>query len=258
MRGACQTRTFDLPFQPLSRYALVFPVTGNSADGYEVDSSRMAAIGDINLYEGNVSANRGEVVVDVIYSNCNWEVGVGYALSAQGAETLSCDTNNNFISATFALGQVAAAGYGLVGNALQYQVGVGPVTPATDATTNNAIISENTTGATATFTPGVQFFNLGKTNQIAKLDSGKTAAFDYGTPVDVDSADFVLLGQFGANCSGLMAKQILNRIFGHIDYVWRDCSWQPEIGILGSIGFSPCNSLTAAYWDVGGRIGFAF
>lgn len=258
MFGACQTRTFDLPGQAMSRYALAFPINGDATAGYTVDSSQMVAIGDINLYNGNVSATRGELMVELIYSNCNWEAGLGYALAAQSAESISCDSCTSIASSAISssLNGPSVAGYGIVGGTLQNQVGVATILPANTDYTAGYVTQ--TLAGTGPFTTGVQFFNLGGTNELADIPDGQSAAYVYGDSMAADSAYFAQVGDFSGNCSGLMARQVLNRIFAHIDYVWRDCAWQPELGIVGSIGFSPCSSVTAAYWDLGGRVGFAF
>jgi hypothetical protein len=80
-------------------------------------------------------------------------------------------------------------------------------------------------------------------------------AYDAGSEQTAGDGAYITLPDFG-NCSGLMDRQILNRIFAHIDYIWRDCCWQPEFGILGSIGFGSAN--TPKYWDVGARFGVSF
>lgn len=260
MFGTNQTRTFDLPGQPMSRYALAYPVTMDANNTYSVDSSTIAAIGDVNLYNGNVAANRGELIVDLIYSNCNWEIGGGYALAAQSSEQMSCgscSTTNNLNNGSFT--SPVVTGYGIVGQTLQNMIGVGTILPAAATTTYvDGFVTTALGTGTGPFTVPVQFFNLGATNQVSEIADGESAAYTYGTPVSADAQTLADVGEFTGNCSGLMGRQVLNRIFGHVDYIWRDCSWQPEIGVVGSIGFSPCNSLTAAYWDVGGRVGFAF
>lgn len=60
------------------------------------------------------------------------------------------------------------------------------------------------------------------------------------------------------NSSGLMNAQILHRIFCHIDYSWEDYEYTPQLGILGSFGFSQGSYTTAEYWDLGLRFGFVF
>jgi hypothetical protein len=54
-----------------------------------------------------------------------------------------------------------------------------------------------------------------------------------------------------------MNSQILNKIFGHIEYNW-DTLYKPKIGIIGSYGFGNDKYFTALYWDIGGYIGFSF
>ncbi len=52
-----------------------------------------------------------------------------------------------------------------------------------------------------------------------------------------------------------MSTQYLNLFFAHVDYMLRDCTWEPEIGIIRSVSFE---KQTAAYLELGGRAGFAF
>jgi hypothetical protein len=92
----------------------------------------------------------------------------------------------------------------------------------------------------------------------SSVDAGTNAAYSYGNSDIVLSEAAFQLPALDGNCSGLMSCQVLNRIFGHIDYVWSDCAWQPEVGIVGSIGFVPAGKPTANYWDLGARVGFAF
>ncbi len=245
MFGTCQTRTFDLKGQPMSRYALLYPLTGDQATGY-ANSNTMVAAGDINLYQGDVTATRGELMLDFIWACKNWEVGLGYAFSGQTAESMSC---NSCVASS------ESSAYALVGNALQQTIGVGPVsTDSWETATFDVSGYDN-----ATTFPKSNFFYLGSTDSAAQVASGENAAYSYGDSAVLDDAAILLSNNnLQGNCSGLMSGQVLNRIFGHIDYVWRDCAWQPEIGIVGSYGFVPQGKPTANYWDLGARIGFAF
>lgn len=253
MYGACQTRTFDLPNQPMSRYALAYPLQGDANNEYSIGNT-MQAIGDVNLYQGNVNATRGEFMLDFIWACHNWEVGLGYAFTGQTAEKMNC---NSCISSP------STNAYALVGEALQQSFGVGPISPAnaTDAngTINIAAYNNTMPPAGGSLYPQADFFYLGSTDQAAKVSQGENAAYVYGADTALQDAAFSLSANDQAgNCSGLMNAQVLNKIFGHIDYVWRDCAWQPEIGIVGSVGFVPSGKPTANYWDLGARIGFAF
>jgi hypothetical protein len=238
MFGTCQTRTFDLPNQPMSRYALAYNLNNDNGD-LSIEGP-ISAIGDINTYQGNVSATRGELMLDFIWACRNAEVGIGYAFAGQSSESISCGT------CTSGDGEQ----YALVGNVLQNSVGAGPVT-------GNALSTGTIALTGATTAAAVNFFNLGSTGQAASVSDGDSAAYVYGDAVDLDAAAFTL-PQTSGNCSGIMTGQVLNKLFGHIDYVWRDCAWQPEVGIVGSIGFVPASKVTANYWDLGARVGFAF
>jgi hypothetical protein len=247
MFGACQTRTFDLPNQPMSRYTLVYPLTGSEGDGY-TQEGEMVAVGDVNLYQGNVTACRGEFMFDFIWACRNFEVGLGYAFTGQSSEKINCGP-----CATLN-GDKAFA---IVGDALQQSIGVGPIViPLASATLATAQVT-TTAYVSGTSYPQANFFYLGSTGNAAEVAPGLSSAYTYGDVASIDNAAFLLPNVQG-NCSGLMSGQVLNRIFGHIDYVWRDCAWQPEIGIVGSIGFVPAGKPTANYWDLGARVGFAF
>lgn len=244
MFGACQTRTFDLPGQPMSRYSLVYGLTGDQTAGY-TSGNTMSAVGDVNLYQGNVTATRGELMVDLVWACKNWEIGMGYAFSGQTAESINCNSCDT-------LSDGSGSYYALVGNTKQQTFGVGP-TSNTDL--NIATISAV---AYAGGPAASNFFYIGSTGMASSVDAGVNSAYSYGnSDVLLDEAAFQLPNLNG-NCSGLMSGQVLNRIFGHIDYVWSDCAWQPEIGIVGSIGFVPAGKPTANYWDLGARVGFAF
>lgn len=108
-----------------------------------------------------------------------------------------------------------------------------------------------------TLYPQSNFFYLGSTGLAAQIAEGDNAIYSYGTDVSVDDAAFVIPNtQFNSSC--LMSAQVLNKLFMHIDYIWKEYELQPEIGIIGSVGFVPQGKPTANYWDLGARIGLAF
>jgi hypothetical protein len=243
--AASQVRSFDLTGQPMSRYALVYSLEADES-GELSNTGDLSAIGDVNVYNGDVSAAiRGEFVLEGIWSMRNFELGAGYAFAGQSAEKMS-DCSNSCSTSTS-----VATQYALVGDALQNVVGIGPVTPAS-ATTETALLT--LTGATGV--AAVNFINLGSSDQAAQVASGENAMYSYGEPVDLDEAAFALPSL--DNNSGLMGAQILNRIFAHADYVMQNHDWQPQIGLIGSIGFVPSNYTTASYWELGARGGFVF
>jgi hypothetical protein len=240
MFGTSQTRTFDLKNQPMSRYTLVYELEGNQFDGYSVGNN-MSAVGDINIYEGNVSGYRGEFLIDCIWKFQNWELGLGYEFVGQSKEKIQY----NIIPK-------GEKSYSYVGNILQNSFGVN----VTDKNLTSAKIDFKAYDQTTKY-PTVNFFNLGNIGEVATINSNQNSIYSYGEGADIASANF-LLPDVKNNCSGLMSGQILNKLFCHIDYVWADYKWQPAIGILGSIGFVPSGYPTPNYWDLGMRIGLAF
>ena len=54
-----------------------------------------------------------------------------------------------------------------------------------------------------------------------------------------------------------MEGQILNRLFGKLEYTWESL-YQPTVGIVGSYGFTTKKYFTANYWDLGLYVGCTF
>ena len=236
--GATQTRTFDLPGLPMSRYALVYNVTG--AEG-ALATGKIQALGDVNVVDTTVTAAaHGEIVVDLIWACKNFEAGIGYSYKGQSAEKGDCSPCSS---------DVAPGNFAYVGNAPQRYFGVG-----VSSATESAALVQNTIPTATAATTTSPFWLDEKTGFVSSVSKGQNPAMVYGENAAIADA-LIQLPNTEDNSSGFMPAQNLNLIFGHLDYVWRDCAWQPEVGILGSIGFG---KHTAAYWDIGGRIGFAF
>lgn len=239
--GAAQTRTFDLPGLPMSRYALLYNITG--AEGV-LAAGKIQALGDVNVIDTTVtSAAHGEVVVDLIWACKNFEAGIGYSYKGQSAEQGSCSPCSS---------EVTPGNFAYVGQAPQQYFGVGVSSPIE----STALVQDSIAGgaAPAAATTTSPFWLDSATGLVSSVSTGENPAMVYGENAAIADA-LVQLPSTEGNSSGFMLAQNMNLIFGHLDYVWRDCAWQPEVGILGSIGFG---KHTAAYWDLGGRVGFAF
>lgn len=228
-----QFRTFDKSNDPMSRYALVKQLTKTTfskpADQYGYNYV-LSPLGDFNNGYVDVSVDlKGEAVLDLTYSHKNWDFGVGYNFSGQSKEKMkNCSESST-------------DGYYYGYKGYSYE---------------NALIFGGAAGD-------------GKTNVNARSDSNviensgsfKNAAYKYGMTAEhmdhqTKDTDVFTLPDF--NRSGLMEGQISNKLFAHIDYVWSDCSWTPELGVLGSISFSPNSYKTAEYWDIGAKLGFSY
>lgn len=236
MFGSNTTRQFDIKGLPMSRYAVVKQLTGDSDFTYE---GVMAPLGNFNNGCFNTTFGvRGEAVLDLIYSVCNWEMGLGYAFSGQSSETTPCcnTTSNTTTTSTYV--------YGFKGNANLVTLDM-----AGGGANSDAYPANNQTAVT----PSNGTFSAGSDNEVAPILAG---AYLYGISDSASATNTFTLPQF--NCTGLMGGQMLNRIFAHVDYVWRDHCWQPELGVLGSVGFGSGSQTTAQYWDLGLRLGFAF
>lgn len=259
MFKANQTRTCDLDNLPMSRYAVikkllpgqsVLPATPSMPTSYAAavgagDAYAYQALdilGNVNTVCQDVSVDiRGEAVLDLIYSYKNWELGAGYAFSGKTKEKADCTC----VEANTALA------YGFLGNA-----GIMNFTFLGTGAGNDPVAGTYVTaGANGAFAAGTQIYAK-TSSSVANSSSG---AYSYGSdsdPVPANDANTFNLPSF--NRSGLMDGQILHRVFGHVDYVWSDCDWVPQLGVMGSFGFSQDSYRTAEYWDIGARFGISF
>ena len=248
-----QMRSFDLDNQPMSRYALVKELTPDSTvssffpqdaddfgsgDRYAYNQI-LKVLGDVNTQAIDVSVDiKGEAIFDLIYGRDNWEVGAGYAFAGQTKQ-----------KATFSKNSIKNSGkcYGYLGNAGVSSLLFYQATPSVYPCTGSKCQASNNAGTTVYL----------KTNGDVCVNKAGGAysygdnGISYATASDVFYLPMI-------NNSGLMNGQILHRIFGHIDYAWDNHDWNPEIGVLGSFGFSQDSYRTAEYWDLGLRFGLQF
>ncbi len=240
--NTCQIRSFDLPGLPLSRYALLYQID-------EIDHKKtvgeIQALGDVHIIDGIVNAAaHGELVLDLIWATENVEAGVGYSYKGQTAEKIAN-------SCSFEKKQ-----YAYVGKAPQQNIGVGvsssDETLATIGDTAGLVISPpgstvNPVTAITTTSP----FWLGEKTNLVSFVGEKNPIHEYGKNTPTEEG----IIQMPQTAKEIMPTQQLNLFFAHVDYTWRDCSWEPEVGIIGSVSFG---KQTAAYLELGGRAGFAF
>jgi hypothetical protein len=143
-----------------------------------------------------------------------------------------------------------------VGKAPQQNIGVGvsssDETLATIGDTAGLVISPpgstvNPVTAITTTSP----FWLGEKTNLVSFVGEKNPIHEYGKNTPTEEG----IIQMPQTAKEIMPTQQLNLFFAHVDYTWRDCSWEPEVGIIGSVSFG---KQTAAYLELGGRAGFAF
>ncbi len=263
-----QFRTFDIAttagtILPMSRYMLLKQFTqdstvaaGNCSDAIAYGGVLVSA-GDVNAQNVCISvAARGEAVLDIVYRHCDWELGGGYAFSGQTAEKFSTCSNSCSTSCTTPAASTTGFLYGFKG--------------LTDE--SDLLLTVNATPTTVTGTGTSLAYVTLKGDVVAvsvKTNSDidpKATAYSYDptritgqTPtVAADLTNGNLFTLPAPNCSGLMNGQMLHRLFGHVDYVWSDSCWMPTLGVVGSVGFSTSSNITAEYWDIGARFGFAY
>jgi len=252
-------RTFDLEDKPLTRFALLKKLTKNpSANNISTSNAvipsgsqvgpaaeddtypytgTLVAVGDVANGCYDISAAvRGEAILDLTYSCCDWKVGAGYAFSGKSKEKLcgdSCAATTSAASGNY---------YGLKGISAVNTIGFQVVIASTKYKTN-----------------GGQTY-ISYNNDIDPTSNMYTYDVTINDKAD-DSADNLessLLSTFPSNRSGLMEAQILHRVFGHVDYTWSDSCWMPSFGVVGSVSFSTCSYKTAKNWDIGARLGCSF
>lgn len=234
-----QFRSFDKLKYPMTRYFLIKDLIKDEAakfsEGADIYSYNynLNALGDINNCNVPVSINlRGEFLLDLIYRNDNTSFGLGYSFSGQSKEKLGC------------------CDLIILGSNLNYYGFKGSSAENTLTVSNTPII--NTQWQILT---NVNDIGIKSNNQVVKNASGNTFENNNLTEITTENDLFKLPD---INNSGFMQAQILNKFFGHLDFNFSTKELDLFIGIIGSIGISPKNYITAAYWDIGCRLGIIF
>lgn len=285
MFGTKQTRFFDQINQPMSRYTLVktLSYTGSSDDNSlndDYDYKGMNVLGNVNTSELMVSNDvKSEAIIDFIFHCSCFDAGFGYAFTGQTAEKINTCSLKNTTSNEEAIGQIS---YGYKSNAPLTTLVVDNITAANETFTPNSktpgagasadnyplVYSWTPEDATDPLTSDIYI----KTSADVSAE-GNSGAYSYGDltsqPVDDDENPgdtytgtsredlFTLPNITTENTTGLMGAQILNRIFGHLEYHWESI-YKPKIGLVGSYGFGNNKYFTANYWDLGLYIGCSF
>lgn len=250
----CQFRSFDKTNLPMSRYAIVKKLinTNNNIvnplnDQYYYNYN-LSALGDINAFNTTVNIKiRGEAILDIIYEANNYNAGIGYAFSGQTQEYPSgycqinkCSNELSLKSDCYCNILDSSLCYGYKSNSFENNL----VFSNTPANGTNWIIADN-----------IEYIGIKSNNEVS--DNINSGCYIYNNSISEASSENTF-SLPNINRSGFMNGQILQRIFGHFDYFFVNISCNPFIGIIGSYGFTPSKYITAAYYDLGFRLGFSF
>ncbi len=228
-----QLRYFDLVGKPLSRYALAKTYVSDS-DSSPVYQNALYSVADITAQCVDVSVPvKGEFILEIAWKHSYWKAELGYGFSGQQAETLtSCvalTTSKNYL-------------FGLMGlSGVQAPDASNPNLAGTAWT--NSFISPSATAFTSA--------DVSLLTMIPASDSFPVL----GVPVTKEN---VLKVNDIDVFSGLMAAQVVHRVFGSWEYTWHDSCWSPSLGFMGSVGFSPVEYYTPQMWDIGVRLGASY
>lgn len=254
-----QFRTFDQNGNSMSRYAVVkkLQYTGN-VDEFSDSFNYLGlnVLGDVNSQFIDITIPfSGEFIIDLIYSSCNNNIGIGYSLVGQSKEN-SCSINNCFTANTVLSSdsslEVGQNYYGYKGDC--------PVSVLVLEGLDNTIYD----GDVPLIPVNSLFYAKFSDNVII---GGTSGAYLYGNQTGIFNQDENIMIKTSAsdvftlpdlNRSGLMESQILNRIFGYIEHVWKDYAYTPFLKVIASCGFTPSNYITAKYWDAGIEFGCSF
>ena len=278
---------------PLSRYLLLkeFNTDGVTALGSFINA--------INFNTRSVKidlAVEGDASLKFSYRNCGWEVDLGYNIYGKSAEkgcftgapcNTGCTTNidplsgrtfgikgtEGLYSTTYTFSTVAAGVYALnstagaqellnstqnratmcaptlavnVDNAVTTQ-GAATGTPVAVGTTALAWNSATTLGSNYTLIDGAV-----NTNGVIIAQTSSTPIIFTGA---TDPKTFLSLE------SGLACSQITNKVFGLVNYIWRDCDWTPFLGLGATGEFAmkrDCSNCGLSKWSVLLKGGISF
>jgi hypothetical protein len=282
--AANQFRVFDQSKLPMSRYAVIKKLvyTGDADENTFNDDyqySNLDILGNVNNSLLSISNNfKGEFIIDLLMSHNCFEAGFGYAFSGLSGDIINCNAIPfNGTNTTNLLNNPGQVCYGYKGNTAISNLIVINIT-AGEETFNPAnpplTACPNATTVACNY-PVAAFFPAPTPTTILKPNpntlyikscgdvtiGGNSGAYLYGESagnedsngsdyVGTTSEDVLILPDVKNNTSGLIGGQILNRLFGHVEYSW-DTLYNPKIGLIGSYGFGSKKYFTAFYWDLG-------
>lgn len=281
-----QTRWFDKVNLPMSRYAIVkqLQFTGNAENNPLNDNyflQKLTYLGNNNIGEFTISNDiRAEAIAELNLQYNLFSASLGYAFSGLTADKINpCE--NRLVNTTNQE-QPNSISYGFKGNAPLSTLVVtninannetftpddkkdaDGITPqnyplvavySADASTNltTEIMVKSSADVTIGGNSGAYFY--GNTTNQQEVPDGESSSTTYTGPSSNDL--FSLPYITPENRSGLMEGQMLNRLFGKIEYTWESL-YEPTLGIVGSYGFTTKEYFTANYWDLGIYVGCTF
>jgi hypothetical protein len=285
----CQVRTFDFAANGcMSRYLLLKEFTG-TGDTLAYNGNLISAVNYTTRYADVSVSVKGNAAIKFIYQHCGWIFGLGYEIYGRSAEDICI--RSGFVDGSLADRQfgikgacapVAAPGFTTAGVG-DAQAIVAPVLNANSprrlvATQSNATISgcgdtDSPFDLINLATPGFVYVDAcqnlvgtavgtdigdGLVVAVDSLAAGATVAAVTGL-VTGTPASVLLTGdasELNAN-SARAPRQISNKVFGTIDYMWRDCDWSPFVGVAGEGVFASRDECcTLNKWGVWVRGGF--
>jgi hypothetical protein len=248
MIGNCQFRVFDKTNLPMSRYALIKEIVKNQTNKKLEYNYNLFSLADINngIFPIEIDFN-GQLIATFIYQKKGFEIGLGYMLQGQSEEYINSSFKNNTLYDNIS----SNIFYGFKSNSYEQNINISNTpTEPTPPTTQWVLPNNNIP------TNNVNYIIITSNNQVSS--DKNSGAYKYGTLTkDTKTNDLFYLPDFN-NRSGLMDKQIINRIFFHIDYKWLNNDLLPFFGILLAYDFESPSYKTVKYWQVGGRIGCQF
>lgn len=289
----CQVRTFDFAANGcMSRYLLLKEFTGSvDAGTFAYNGQLINAVNYTTRYADVSVSVKGNAAIKFVYQHCGWIFGLGYEIYGRSAEDICIKSgfvDGSLVDRQFgikgACSPVAAQGFATdtavapnqlingatVVNAFSPRRLVSTQSTATISgcgTTDSAVTLQNTAN------PGFVYVdacaNIASTDNNApvanlilaedSLTGTLAISAATGEVTGVTAASVLLTGdasELNAN-SARAPRQITNKVFGTIDYMWRDCDWSPFVGIAGEGVFASrdeCCSLNK--WGVWVRGGF--
>lgn len=280
-----QFRIFDKKNQPMSRYAILkkLQYTGSTAENIFNDDYQYNGIDFLcNINNGSINIKnnlKGEAIIDLVVESCDLKYGIGYAFSGISQEILDCDIIKQNLPNNSTLQGMC---YGYKGTTAITNIIIENIRPNQQKVTQSDICPLQNTDNTPCNYPLAYAFPSGYPNPNITTPGntiyvkscgdvtvgGNSGVYQYGESTgDLDTigqdysgttiSDVFTLPDIYDNRSGLMDAQILNRIFGHIDYTW-ETIYRPYLGLLGSCSFGSTKYQTPLYWDIGCYIGCSF
>ncbi len=270
-----QVRSFDFTGKgAMSRYMLLKEFnTNNQYSGHLVNAIDYAT----RCTRVSIGV-KGDAALKLVYSNCNWNLGLGYNFYGSSREQVCIGETASNLTGLYGFKGIAAAdtlGYVIPAGDTSIPVDEAPTTSHSmingyglSSTQSDATIYGPAEGtlpdravplwkASTALLPGFGYtFPLIPSLEAVQSATGTAVIFQTGLVEGLILAPELINASLLDKHSGAAARQMVSKLFGTLGYSWNECDWKPflDLGVEWDLAGSKdcCSAKQWGLWLKGG------